>query len=233
VPNGVSPEAKPQTVVRAAAGEPKPAALADAANAIGGKSYLLQPDPKTLPAGVNPTPQVRVVPGSQFRFTFNKKKAQAYYASIGQPQVSMPDKFDGASLMVTIPSGALLEYSGTASNQSELIIGEAGELTVDVQGNVSLPEMRDFLLGLPGLPADVVSQLKSIDNWSNTLPVPVPINQMTAKPTTIDGAQGLLIDDNSGVGSAAIWHANNHLYGVAGTLKARELQTIADSMAVR
>jgi len=206
--------------------------MSEAADTVG-KANFLQPDPSKLPAGVNHTPKVQVVPGSQFRFTFDKKKAQAYYQSIGQPQVSLPDKFDGASLVVTIPSAALLEYSGTGTNEPDLIIGEAGQLTVDVQGNVTLPELRDFLLKLPSMPADVANQLSHIDDWSNTLPIPVPVNMATASQVSIDGASGLIIDDNSGVGSAAIWQKNGHLYGIAGTLKAKDLQPLANTMATR
>jgi HPt (histidine-containing phosphotransfer) domain-containing protein len=51
--------------------------------------------------------------------------------------------------------------------------------------------------------------------------------------TTINNSQGLLLKDNSGAGSAAIWHADHHLYGVAGSIKSDELQQLADSMAVR
>ena len=114
-----------------------------------------------------------------------------------------------------------------------MIVVEAGELVVDVQGNVSLPEMRDFLLGLPGLPRTVVSQLKQIQNWNDTLPIPVPVDQVNWQSATINGNQALLLNDNSGAGSAAVWHANGHLYGVAGTLKANDLKRVADSLAVR
>jgi hypothetical protein len=231
-PGGASTPARPQAVARAVGGEPKPATLAEAAQTVG-NAYFLLPDAASLPAGVNRTPQVRVVPGSQFRFTFDKKKAQAYYQANGHPELSLPDKFDGASLIVTIPSAAILEYSSTGTSKADLIIGEAGQLEVDVQGNVSLDEMRDFLLGLPGLPADVVSKLKEIKNWTDTLPIPVPVDQIQWHSVTIDGAPGLLLDDNSGVGSAAIWHANNHMYGIAGTLNARDLKPIADTLAVR
>ena len=76
--------------------------------------------------------------------------------------------------------------------------------------------MRDFLLGLPGLPQSTVSQLKQIQNWNETLPIPIPVDKVNWQSTTFKGNQGLLLNDNSGVGSAAIWHANGHLYGVAG-----------------
>jgi len=205
--------------------------LAEAAQALG---FPLQtPDPATLPAGLDKAPQVRVMPASQVRFTFDKTKARAYFDSTGHPEVSLPDKFDGATLVVSIPSAAMLQY-GNASARDALIIGEAGELLVDVEGGkVSLPEMRDFLLGLPGLPQSTVSQLKQIQNWNQTLPIPIPVDKVNWQSTTFNGNQGLLLNDNSGVGSAAIWHANGHLYGMAGSLRATDIKRIADSLAPR
>jgi hypothetical protein len=230
VPGG-STTAQPQALAREAAAQSRTVTAAEAAQTVG--FTLTTPDPATLPAGLGKTPTVKVSPGSQIRFTFDKAKAQAYYQSTGHPDVSLPDKFNGAALSVSIPSAAVFNYGSGASSRDDLIVVEAGELVVDVQGNVSLPEMRDFLLGLPGLPPTVVSQLKQIQNWNDTLPIPVPVDQVNWQKTTINGSQGLLLNDNSGVGSAAVWHANGHLYGVAGTLKAADLKRVADSLAVR
>ena len=230
---GVSGQVQPAAAARAAEAHARTSvSMAEAASTVG-LPRLLTPDPATLPAGVDKTPTVQVMPGSQIKFTFDKKKAQAYLQSSGHANVNLPDKFDGATLVVSMPAAALLEYGSTQANKEGLIIGEAGEVEVSTQGNVSIEEMRDFLLGLPTLPPSVVSQLKSIKNWSNTLPIPVPVGQAQWKQATINGSQGLVLWDNSGVGSAAIWHSNGHLFGVAGTLKATELTRVADSLAVR
>jgi hypothetical protein len=215
-------------VARQAVAQSHTATVAEAAQTLG--FPLATPDAKTLPANFSQTPTVRVTPASQVRFTIDKAKAQAYFRSTGHPEVNVPDKFDGASLSVTIPQSAVLSYSASGSSRDELVIVEAGELVVDVQGNVSLPEMRDFLLGLPGLPPTVVSQLKQVQNWNNTLPIPVPVDQVHWQSTTINGSQGLLLNDNSGIGSAAVWHTNGHLMGAAGTLKAVDLKNVADSL---
>lgn len=230
VPGGAT-AADPQAAARQAAAQSRTVTAAEAKSVVG--FDLATPDPAKLPAGLSKTPTIKVSPGTQIRFTFDKAKAQAYYRSTGHPEVSLPDKFNGASLSVSIPSAALLSYGSGGSSRDELIVAQAGELVVDVQGNVSLPEMRDFLLGLPGLPPTVVSQLKQIQSWNDTLPIPVPVDQVHWQPATINGSQGLLLKDNSGVGSAAVWHANHHLYGVAGTLKSDDLERVADSLAVR
>jgi hypothetical protein len=222
---------RPEAVARGAAEQARTVSLAEASQAVG--FTILTPDAATLPAGVDKTPLVRVIPGSQMRFTFDKDKARAYFQSSGHPEVSLPDKFDGATLVVSIPTAAALEYGDKASRNA-LIVGEAGELVVDVEGgNVSLPEMRDFLLGLPGLPPAVVSQLKQIQNWNETLPIPIPVDQVHWQSANFNGNQGLLLNDNSGVASAAVWHQGGHLYGVAGSLKASDLKRVADSLGVR
>jgi hypothetical protein len=210
---------------------PATVSVAEAAQTVG--FALHTPDPATLPPGLDKTPQVRVMPASELRFTFDKNKARTYFQSTGHPEVSLPDKFDGATLVVSIPSAAILQY-GNPGARDALIIGEAGELLVDVEGGkVSLPEMRDFLLGLPGMPQATVNQLKQIQNWNQTLPIPIPIDKVNWQSTTFNGNQGLLLNDNSGVGSAAIWHANGHLYGMAGSLRATDLKRVADGLAAR
>lgn len=227
----IAQSTNPAVVARSEAAQSKTVTAAEATQTVG--FTLLTPDPSSLPAGVAKEPSVRVSPASQLKFTFDKKKAQAYYQSTGHPEVSLPDKFDGASLTVSIPSAALLTYGGGQGSRTELVVAEANELVVDTQGNVSLPEMRDFLLTLPGLPPAIVSQLKQIQNWNDTLPIPVPVDQVNWQQVPINGSQGLLLNDNSGVGSAAVWHANGHLFGVAGTLKASDLQKVANTLAVR
>ncbi|MBV9171282.1 MAG: hypothetical protein JOZ81_14485 [Chloroflexi bacterium] len=194
---------------------------------------LKTPDPATLPRGLNANPRIAVTQAMQERFTFSKDKAARYFQSTGHPEVSLPDKFDGATLVVSIPAAAMLQY-GDSSSHDALVIGQASEIEVGVQGNVSLSEMRDFLLSLPGLPAQTVAQLKRIQNWNETLPIPVPVDKVNWQQTTFPkGGQGLLLNDNSGVGSAAIWQQDGHLYGVAGSVKATDLKRVADSLASR
>jgi hypothetical protein len=192
------------------------------------------PDPATLPASVDRTPRVQVIPANEIRFTFDKAKAQRYLESSGQPQVNLPDKFNGAKLIVSTPAAAMLEYSAKDTHQM-LMIGQAGELVIDVQGQVTLDELRDFLLGMPGLPPETVRQLKQIRNWKEALPVPIRTDQIHWQPETFtkDNSRGLLLNDNTGVGSAAIWQSGGKLYGVAGSVKASELKRVADSLAVR
>jgi hypothetical protein len=229
-PAGLANGQRPEAAARSLADQSQTVSIAEASQTV--KFPVQTPDPASLPPGFDKTPTVRVSPATQMRFTFDKNKARSYFQSTGHPEVSLPDKFDGASLVVSIPSAALLQYANPSSKDA-LIVAQAGELVVDAEGNVSLDEMRDFLLSLPGLPQSTVNQLKQIKNWNQTLPVPVPVDVATWKPTTIKGNQALLLNDNSGVGSAAIWHENGHLVGAAGSLKANDLTRIVETLKAR
>ena len=187
---------------------------------------LKAPDPASLPPSLDRAPKIQVLPADQLRFTFDKAKARAYFQSTGHPEVTLPDRYDGASLVVSVPAAALLQYTG----QSALLIGQSAEIAVGVEGPASLDELRDFLLSLPGLPRDTAAQLRSIANWRETLPIPIPTDRVHWQSVSFAGHAGLLLNDNSGAASAAIWQADGHLYGLAGSLKATDLQRVAASL---
>lgn len=190
---------------------------------------LKQPAASALPAGLDTTPKILVSPASEFRLTLDRTKAQAYFQASGHPEASLPERYQGATLVVGTPPVAFLQYS--RSNQDlGLIVGQAGELTVGVEGNVPLAELRDYLLGLPDLPADTVRQLRGMQDWRTTLPIPVASDRIAWQETTIAGGPGLLLADNTGVGSAAIWQRDGRIYGVAGAARATEIQRVADSL---
>jgi len=210
------------------------ASVAEASQSVG--FPVLEPDPATLPAGIIATPtEVRVMSAHQVRFTFALAQARAYYQSIGRNDVILPERFDGASLVVNTPPAVLLEYRSEDAQADTpfgfgLVVGEAGTVTVGVEGGVTLEELREFLLELPGLSAETVRQLRAIEDWETTLPVPIPVDQMNWERVTIAGSPGLLLNDNTGLGSAAIWQRDGRIFGIAGAMKARELQRVADSL---
>ncbi len=197
---------------------------------------VLQPDPAALPAGLNSTPTaVRVVPAHEVRFTFDREKARAYYQSIGRSDVSLSERFHGASLVVNTPPAVLLQYRSAGEpvdgpSGVGLVIGQAGAITAGAEGGVTLEELRDFLLNLPGLSPETARQLRAIDNWRTTLPIPIPAEQITWQRATIAGSPGLLLNDNTGLGSAAIWQRDGRIYGIAGAVKAREIQRVAETL---
>jgi hypothetical protein len=188
-----------------------------------------EPPTAALPAGVTGKPAITVYTGGEFRFTFDKAKAAAYFQSIGRSNISLPDKFDGASLVVKVPSAVMMEYGASGSTPG-LIVGYSGELEVGTDGKASLAEMRDFLLGLPGLPQDTVRQLRAIQNWESTLPLPIPVNQVSWQKAKVGNAEALVLSDNSAAVSAVVWRTSNTIRGVFGAAKKDDILRVANGI---
>jgi hypothetical protein len=208
----------------------RPDEVANVQEAAGRAGFpVSQPDPATLPSGAAKTPKVRFSPGSETRLTFDKQKARAYFDSIDRKDLALPDKMNGATLVVALPPVVLLEYAAS-DNKPAVMIGAAREVQVGVEGNASLDEIRTFLLGLPNVPPDLARQLRSIQDWTTTLPIPVPVDRTTWQETTIAGAPAFILNDNTGLGSGVIRQRDGRIVGVAGPMKANELRRIAESL---
>ena len=191
---------------------------------------VAQPDPAALPAGVSRTPRINVASAAQMRFTFDRDKAAAYFRDLGRADLRLPDKLHGTTLVISTPPMAMLRYAA-ADGKPAVMVGQTSDVQVAVEGAATLDEIRQYLLSVPGMPAEVAAQLRAIQNWENTLPIPVPADKIAWRETTIHGGQGLVLTDNTGLGSAALWRQpNGRIYGVAGPLKGDELQRVVDTV---
>ncbi len=192
---------------------------------------LKLPDPAVLPPGLKSEPKIAVAAARELRFTFDRDKTRAYLQSVGRPDIAIPDKLHGATLVVRVPAATLIQYEPAAAGRDMgLAIGQAAEVTAGVDGAVSLEELRTFLLGLPNLPPGLAAQLRNLKDWRITLPIPVQPDKINWQPTTVAGAEGFLLADNSGLGSALIWPKDGKVYGVIGSAKPAELLRVANSL---
>ena len=190
--------------------------------------------PSTLPAGFAQTPaSIRALAPATATLTLHKTTADAYFKSIGSSQ-TLPALYDGEQIVVSFPGVTLLEY--TRSNGGSAYVGQAGQLLVQVSGNASADQVRQYLLTLPGLSPATVSALQNISNWQYTLPLGVPTDRAGFSSTTVAGAyggSGAIINDNTGLFSAVMWQRNNGTVtlGVGGKgLTASQVQSIAGSL---
>ncbi len=108
-------------------------------------------------------------------------------------------------------------------------MGRSQLLTAHAEGTLSLEEIREFLLGMPGLPSDTVRQLRAIDDWRNTLPVPVP-GEVRWQDTTVRGEPAVALQGTDGLGSAVLWQQEGFVHGVGGFVAEVDARRIAEDL---
>ena len=187
-------------------------------------------DPAVLPGGVEPTPQrVLVTRARETRLTFDRDRALTYLRDHGRPDAQLPERYDGTQLVVRVPAAVVQQYLGRDGGP-RLLVGKAGTVGLTTEGGASLEELREVVLGLPGLPAETVAQLRAIGDWRTTLPLPVPSDQVRSRPATVDGAEAVSFADETGRLHALLWQRGGHIWGVAGVVDSDEALDVADSL---
>jgi hypothetical protein len=187
-------------------------------------------DPSVVPAGVGDTPgRILVTRARDLRVTFDRDRALDYLRRHGRPDLQVPEHYDGTQLVVRVPAAVVQQYLGRDGGP-RLLVGKAGTVGLDTDGGATLEELRDLALRLPGLPPEVVRQLRDIDDWRNTLPLPVPAGQVQWRDATVQGAEAVGFADPNGRLHALLWQRDGNIWGVAGVIGAKEAQVVADSL---
>jgi len=210
-------------------GEPEVVAGLDEAARVAGFAVSAV-EPAALPAGVERTPQrVLVTRARETRLTFDRDRALAYLRGHGRPDARLPERYDGTQLVVQVPAAVVQQFAGR-DGVPALLVGKAGTVGLTTEGGASLEELREVVLGLPGLPAETVAQLRAIGDWRTTLPLPVPSDQVRSRPATVDGAEAVSFADQSGRLNALLWQRGGHIWGVAGVIDSDKALDVADSL---
>jgi hypothetical protein len=149
-------------------------------------------------------------------------------------RVTFPDHADvppamrDVVLVLDVP-GVVVQTIEGRDGEPVVVRGEAGSLEVGVEGGASLAEVRNALLSLPGLPAETVAALREIEDWETTLPLPVPVGDIAWEETTVAGHPAVAFGDESGLGSALLWHDGDHFVGVGGRLPLSQVRQLAEA----
>lgn len=169
--------------------------------------------PTALPDGARLAEIQASAPGTA-RLTFDAGRAP-----------DLPQALDGAQLVVSVPGAVASHYR---VGDSSLVVAEAGQLSVDAAG-ADLAQIREYLLSRPEVPADLARQLLAIDDWTTTLPIPVPVDRLVWRDTTVAGHPGLMLEDT--VGAGLLWQADDRIRAVgAEGLDVETLRQVADGL---
>ncbi|HYX50594.1 MAG TPA: hypothetical protein VE843_12670, partial [Ktedonobacteraceae bacterium] len=194
--------------------------------------------PDTLPQGISGTPSFSTISSGHGTFTFSTSKAHAFFVKNGYSNVNIPANLDGATYDVTTSAGVVISYGNQTT--TEFMIVEFPSPVVQATGSASLQELRDVALSIPGLPPQLVTQLKQIDLNSGVVPLPIPAG-IDSQSITVHGTQGLLVTKNISTtipelkkfpaGSAVVWQTHGIIYAVGGAISnTNQLLNTANSL---
>lgn len=205
-------------------GEATQMTLAQARGAVG---FALTA-PSQVPAGYSLS-GVQVRPAGQVEVSgVQVGELNSVLASLGDT-ARLPAAIGGATFIVQVPASAILTYTG-AAGQAPIVIGESPTPTLDVPPDVNMAEVRQAVLDLPFLPADLRSQLEAITNWQTTAVVP-QVSGVT-QGVTVSGSQGLFIQSmRPGQDGTLLWISGGVVRAVRGALTESQANAIARSMA--
>ena len=71
--------------------------------------------------------------------------------------------------------------------------------------------------------------MRDIKDWRTTLPIPVP-SEVRWDKVTINGVEGYLLADSTGLGSAVVWHDRGRVNAVFGTASGKAIEAVAASL---
>ncbi|MBD5655392.1 MAG: hypothetical protein IAI50_09440 [Candidatus Eremiobacteraeota bacterium] len=196
--------------------------------------------PASVPAGAG-TPRYEVLSRRIGTFTFIAAKAEAAAAAVGRRLPVMPPGLDGSTLETSVGPAVIAVYGpsqqpslrnrhhGFAHAWPKLMVDEM-PLPLVVSNGVPTATILNYLTSQPGVPPQLVAELRAIADPTTTLPVPIPIDRMHAETVSVGDARGLAVGDNTGIGAGVIWQSRGYVYWIGGEYPIDTILSIANSL---
>lgn len=184
--------------------------------------------PETLPQAFDGVePQIYVGDPAHIEYTFDVAAVQSILGTISMKPTGLPDPAETPRATVSLdvyPSAVMLYQAG----DQRLVVGQTESPVLNIPSEIDVEQMRDAILSIPGLPSDLVAQLRAVNDWQHTLIIPVPAGATTSQKK-VDGAPALLIEAEEG--AAVLWQKDGVLYFVGGhQVSGSDVMAAANSM---
>jgi len=183
--------------------------------------------PRELPASLlEATPRYFTSAAGSASVTLDVARARDFLSNLGIQFASLPDPAESPTVTVTldVPASVVQVYT---NGEQKLVVAEMESPELLLPESIDAELLREDLLALPGLPPELVAQIRAVRNWRETLIIPVPADASTQQ-VTLHGVSGLLIE--SAEGSAVLWQKNGVLHIVGGTVDGETVLSAAKSV---
>ena len=204
--------------------EPDTEQVSDAATARE-RTGLAVPEVAALPEGVTGEPAYQVAGVVGATFTFSAEKAAQAAAVEGEILPPPPAGLDGSRLRLEAGPGVAAVWA-QPTGVPTLVVARVIAPKVYSSG-VPFETVRDYLLSLPGLPDGLADQLRDLSADGGTLPLPVPADLVTSSTADVGGTEATVLTSRNGLFAGVVWVEDGVMTGVAGSLTADELLSVA------
>jgi hypothetical protein len=204
--------------------EPTTEQVADA-DAAFEATGLTVPTVGDLPEGVTGDPAYQTAGTMNATFTFSAAKAAQAAAAEGEVLPPPPAGLDGSSLRLEAGPAVAAMWSQPTGIPT-LVVARVVAPKVYSSG-VPFETVREYLLSLPGLPDGLADQLRSLPDAPGTLPLPVPAELVTSSTEDVNGVAATVLESRDGLFAGVVWVEDGVMTGVAGSLSAEELLSVA------
>jgi hypothetical protein len=208
----------------AVTGNPNVHEVSDAA-AAEAESGLDVPEVTSLPRGITDESVYQVGRKVTATFTFSADRAARAAKAAGKTLPTPPAGLDGSQVRLVAGPGVAQVWSSSAGTPA-LLVARAVAPSAFSSG-VPFETVRDYLLSLPGLPADVAAQLRTFTADGSTLPLPVPADRFTTSSTKVNGMPATVLASRDKTMAAVVWVDDGVVTVVAGALDADEVMSVA------
>ena len=192
------------------------------------RSGPVSPSPRSaeLPEGVTGDPAYQAAGVVSATFTFSAEKAAQAAAAEGEALPPPPAGLDGSSLRLEAGPGVAAMWSqptGRADARRRprgradgLLVGRA------VRDGARLPAVA-----ARACPTVSRTSCATSPPTRATLPLPVPAELVTTSTADVDGAEATVLTSRDGLFAGVVWVEDGVMTGVAGSLSADELLSVA------
>ena len=150
-------------------GEGREVTLAEAEEALGFRLAQLSELPDILQAD----PKVMITDAAEASFSIDLPVARNYIWALGGDGAILPDELEGAIFRITVPRVGMLFYAAKDNPDQGVRLLQTTSPTLATPSEINMDAIRTELLKLSILPPELAEQLRAVENWEQTLLLPL------------------------------------------------------------
>lgn len=174
------------------------------------------------PAGYRPADAVTVNGATGATFVPDLGLMQVLFEAAGLSPDLVPPEIDGQEFSVTVPISVMQSWN---MDEDYMSLIQMESPTFEFPESIDEAALGSAMLQLMGLPANEAESLAASIDWTTTLILPLPSEDITYEEVVVNGTVGWLFtselegDNHAGV----LWSKDGMLYFLAGTQPSSEL----------